>query len=1437
MNNKKIMLILATVLAVTGKAIYAEEVPLTRSVFPGSPGAGFIVGSGGKLIGNLEMDNGSVRVNAETASSVTITGENVSIAYNVDDKERLHVTGTYSFTNGITLGDGDEITIEEKTVRMPIKVSAGAVARLIGAGSLGESVLIGDETGGATLEIDLTTVCDQPIVFGNEASLLKLQNDLTLGSGVTLATAGTHTEINPDTDEPIVDENEDVIHFDNVMGNVDTNGYVLKIGDGRVASGSEHFWSYNNEDEIEVETNSWEGSVSVITQGTTFSSSRGDTARIELQGDVDLRGLWQFSAPFSVISGNGHSLFSSPSDDIFDKSYTLEPLEENVLKISNARMRYRYSFSPEGRFLFSNVAISGREHVSIDPAVSYSDEEIESYSYTDYLYFEPYFIIQNGGISAVGSPDNEGLYGDVTWMRDMEHVISLNKKLSLNGLWTIGEDATMRIEGNGYGIDFSTEEGSEQRVGIDIAAEDATLHIVDATLTNISAGKLIDISGNLRFSNVTILSEDKNALTIKGASEDSGDAAILYSVWDEALAAAMKLDPWFTNVVTSLAESDSFNNFVTRVTASAYYTGHPSFLSQLSATSFFGVEILNAVSVVEPFSTIISALDASTSVDGFIDDLAFANGEDIRSVYYQIEKSAWYRDTLMENLKTDNYVPYRDSLVGSADARLAFIKSIVTESALPESIETVIEELQASHSSSDFIARITAIIDGDASSALYKLTQLSWYTNTLVAGLATHNNINEEDTKYEDYVATLIGSDDATAAFVAGVPYYQTLMDSLAASTSWRDFQACMVVNNGGSRTSNLYSVLTKNQANGLSWVEASLIPSLRDADGETYTAFVASLIGSDSLLLSFVANLELVGGRWFQVARTSVPSVFYSPYDIAHYLYPVSDDYEGFLYDKYLQLNRGGDFFNQDVLFSNGASLSLRDRVTLGASWRFYDNSSINGEGNVLDIAGGKMQFREGVENKLSDIVIYGFHGATNDLASSIYVANDSIIRCSNVTFVLTGDVTLNSGKWFFDSTCTFITGNYKVSVVAHPSFVANGSTRVTVDRCTLWYDTLGYPDSKNINPSFDTTTAAYGLTGHVRFTRDSAGVHGRIARVIGFEAGDYHFTNNDELSENLFLYQDSSGGYGVQIYFEQALTLDGKGRTIFFGDTRSADAAWLLSVAADGVSIKNAKLYGLRSEHISGGRLTFGDYTTIELTYDDSLNRDYYVSTANNSAAVILDLGGKKLDLNNRSIYVSGKLIVRNGTITGIGESNAQIRLDANSTVEYDNVRLEVTDDVSMESGRMVISGACTLAGNAPVEFKNNSTGQFGDGTFQMKPHSSLIVEDGITYYHSAGSDATLEIAQLYLLESFKLAETAKFVLIGGTLKTNQWQTGTYVDAVLTGWQTSYLLLAQGHLVADHTATMRGNFAFTPLLNIDIMPGASITIEEGTVNYVSIA
>lgn len=322
----------------------------------------------------------------------------------------------------------------------------------------------------------------------------------------------------------------------------------------------------------------------------------------------------------------------------------------------------------------------------------------------------------------------------------------------------------------------------------------------------------------------------------------------------------------------------------------------------------------------------------------------------------------------------------------------------------------------------------------------------------------------------------------------------------------------------------------------------------------------------------------------------------------------------------------------------------------------------------------------------------------------------------------------------------------------------------RLTVDSCSLTYDTLSYPDSQNIYPAYDTNDTC------VVFKGGETGTPGHIARQITFESGDIYFSNSDKLSESLFLYADTNDSYGVQLYFtnSDSLTLDGAGRSIFFGDTRNSESQALMHLQGNSnVKLTNIKLVNMRSAHIGieneDTALTFDNYVTIQLDADDALDKNYVFRTCTAESAAIIDLGGRTLDMNGYTMTVTGgKLVIQNGTLKGL-TSAAMVVTQEGAVVEYNNVRLVLAADTVAQRGSIIFSGASAIAGAQGLRFINNSTEEV---TTTIAPQSTLTVEDKIIYRHAAHSDISNG------LSSFVVAPTGKLALIGGVFQTQNWR-----------------------------------------------------------------
>lgn len=520
----------------------------------------------------------------------------------------------------------------------------------------------------------------------------------------------------------------------------------------------------------------------------------------------------------------------------------------------------------------------------------------------------------------------------------------------------------------------------------------------------------------------------------------------------------------------------------------------------------------------------------------------------------------------------------------------------------------------------------------------------------------------------------------------------------------------------------------------------------------------------------------------------------------------------------------RAGDFFSADVSFVNGAAIELNSQIALEGKWSFLEDSKIEGNGYTLNTtsSAAKIYVAPGKKLEVANVTLYGVGGYTDALYGSHFLlgSDTSEVHFSNVTLILNDNFILNKGKWFVEGPVTAVTSNYSVQPLAHDSYASDGSYRLTVKSTTLWYDTLSAIDNKNITPAI-TTAGKVLLTGF-------GGTTASIARVMRFQSGDVSFVANNHLSESLALYRDTAEGYGVQLYFDNGdyahdLTLDGGGRSIYFGDTRSSEDRSLLIMRgtwrddegthSNNVTLKNIILDGLVSAHIKSTHaqvLTFGDYTTILMQSDDTLTRNYRIQTTGADQAVTLDLGGKVLDLNGHSLdVISGSLVVKNGTLRGFS-SSAGVLVRSGASVVYDNVRLELIGDATFETGMCIIRGTTTLAGKAGSVFRNTS---LAETSLRIDSHSTFVIENTLSYAH-LGSRIGFTMA----------ATTSRLFLNGGVFQTAQWTS--------EGGATAYLDLLTGRLIADHTAKLRGNFRIYTNCELDVLPGATITVEYGTVS-----
>ena len=294
-------------------------------------------------------------------------------------------------------------------------------------------------------------------------------------------------------------------------------------------------------------------------------------------------------------------------------------------------------------------------------------------------------------------------------------------------------------------------------------------------------------------------------------------------------------------------------------------------------------------------------------------------------------------------------------------------------------------------------------------------------------------------------------------------------------------------------------------------------------------------------------------------------------------------------------------------VTFENGVQMELLSNSALGDSddsmtWQFEDDAVINGNGNHFDLQHGVLKIKSGKTLELRDMVV-------DNLVTASFLDDSSYagtLKLSNVTVILQSSVNWAAvdGNLTIDGPTTFITGASKFT----PPTTGGTST---INGVTVWYDTLGQPDSGNISGN------DFGGTGRVS-SLDSSVASLEFTSSANEIAQSYHLTPVDYATDADGAQNTSGTVGGVQAAFTggDTFVFDGHGRTLYLADvTNTANASsdkGLIKVSGD-TTVKSAHVTidGFQEAAITRNAATdffnFDVGTVLRLQSDQALTTSY--------------------------------------------------------------------------------------------------------------------------------------------------------------------------------------------------------------------------------------
>jgi hypothetical protein len=508
-------------------------------------------------------------------------------------------------------------------------------------------------------------------------------------------------------------------------------------------------------------------------------------------------------------------------------------------------------------------------------------------------------------------------------------------------------------------------------------------------------------------------------------------------------------------------------------------------------------------------------------------------------------------------------------------------------------------------------------------------------------------------------------------------------------------------------------------------------------------------------------------------------------------------------LNNKQIQFGGADYTWLDSIYWDHATDMVLNAKMTLNDTWTFEGESHVAGNGNTLDLNGKKIWIKHDTTLHLKDIKLRGL-----GTGSIVFETESSEVRFSDSEIEMDDDYTVTEGGVYIDGESTIYVKDHILT------FDQNGS--MTVDGCCLWYDLIKAIDHVTDIDSIKPVEADD--LGHSKIEYLNYGI---IRRVVGEKLGPIVWSGVDYLHDDIWLSPDN---YAIVVDDKVVL---GRSHSIHF--SRTSDSVYMPLLRIDSgksLTLLNTVFENFLVEHLNLGTdasITFSDHTTIELANDTELNMTFtFIGDC------IIKGKGHTLKLGQYGNIVVQKSDVEHSSlwfedITLEGVSGNKIRcMDNTGTISLSNVLWNQDANYSFTVGHIDVVGPVVMRGETGNVFAYET-----NEASKIWQDSSLKLDTGFTFSYAPNDRSQRELIQL-------ADETSIIYMNGAILRSTK----------------AGLALHTGTLVLDHKnelynedsssdpATDEDNeaVAFGWLgtdLNIEIMPGGSIDLKTGILDY----
>lgn len=419
----------------------------------------------------------------------------------------------------------------------------------------------------------------------------------------------------------------------------------------------------------------------------------------------------------------------------------------------------------------------------------------------------------------------------------------------------------------------------------------------------------------------------------------------------------------------------------------------------------------------------------------------------------------------------------------------------------------------------------------------------------------------------------------------------------------------------------------------------------------------------------------------------------------------------------------------SSNVSFFGSNILKLSSNINLLKSWTFSGNSSIVGNGNIIDLSdpGASINLLPG-----ANIVLTGLYVTSFDLQKFHFFHQTSTLTLVDSVLALDANLTVTIGN-------IIASGNSQVKLVGNSILFSDLSTFTVSSGSNLWLDNSG----SSASPIFsyvvtDTSEQGYHLTSFidntsVRILVDhsqvqdpavSALISGQIPLVVDP-------TNPDPGAGAVInITQDTPIPPQEQIIVQNNVEMNGGGSSLTFANTGQPQFVVSPGKTATFGNIDLLRISNSTFDLNSDSTVRFKNNAVLEFTEDVYFRKGSFVITGDNSSVLLRGLGGRK-----RLIF----------TDDGLGGSPATFDIGLNDLILED---IELVGVENFSQDRSIVNnslkeGRIVMTGQSKVNIKYNTNLNFlirGDSTKIALLANNLVLSGHIRF--DDFSDSNLHI-----------------------------------------------------------------------------------------------